>query len=314
MMAQRYPDSANTWASELAHTWTTTPPLDQPPTFTNLETPTFYLRILKNIARLGRAAVYKLGLRTKLADSYEDWREWAAGDERALVAIWGRQGTLSNDTGSHLGFNDMGPLRFDGLTDSEARSEVLMWMMLKSPLFVSGDLNTISPDVVRLLKHPDLLKLNRGEGKEIDALMKRGKAEVWARTIENGGAIVVLVNRDSLPATLGFDFRIIPGVNYNLTFSISTLFGSDLLPEHLGYFAQRYVTKENGIPERGVVVYELTVAEGVDEDRIVVPDLPKSRKDKIKEMGEAMKAQKIAESRMKREKAAGQAASGKEEL
>ena len=101
----------------------------------------------------------------------------------------------------------------------------------------------------------------------------------------------VLVNRDSLPATLGFDFRILPKINPNVTYSLTSLFPTN----HLGYYATRYVTPEDGMKARQVTVLRLEVAEGIDEDRIVSPDLPRSRADKIKEQGEKMKKRRIEE-------------------
>lgn len=179
-------DEPTTWAPKLAHTWTTTPPLDTTPIFTNLETPTYSQRAVKNLGRLLRVLVNKLGLKAWIADNMEDWRSWAAGDERGAVTIWGRQGSLANFTGQERGYNDMGPLRFTGLSQEEQRSVVLMWSLLKSPLFVAGDFDTMPKDAVKLLRHPDLIKLNRDGGRQMDALMKRGKAEVWTRAIENG--------------------------------------------------------------------------------------------------------------------------------
>lgn len=109
------------------------------------------------------------------------------------------------------------------------------------------------------------------------------------------GRSTVLVNRDSFPATIGFDFRVLPGLNPNVTYSISSLFGPDLKPQHLGHFATRYVSPEEGIKARQVVVLEMIEAEDVDKDRIIIPNLPKDRTENIKEQNEEMKKKRIEE-------------------
>lgn len=145
-----------------------------------------WLRAQRNFARLGRMFLRKIGLLKLIADSFEDWRPWAAGDERAVITTWARQGGLQNDSGPTLGWNDMGPMQFGGLSSEEVRSEVLMWAMLKSPLFLGGKPENVPSEAIELLKNADLLKMNRGPGKQIEALMKRGSAEVWINRMEKG--------------------------------------------------------------------------------------------------------------------------------
>ncbi|KAI9020346.1 glycoside hydrolase superfamily [Hyaloraphidium curvatum] len=302
---------AQEWASALAHTWSTSPAPSDPPFFSEPEVP-ISQRFFRNVKKFLRIAIKWARLEGYVADWDEEWRAYIAG-ERGIGWLWGRQAKLVNSSGPGLGWNDMGPLRFAGLGKEEARSEVVMWMLLKSPLIVGDDVKGLDGDVLRMLKHPDLLELNRGPGKQIDVLQRRQKAEVWTRQVE-GGAIVVLVNKDLLPATLGFDFSIIPGLPINATFRLTSLVGPDAAPEEFGYYRFRYVTEERGIRPRQVLVLRLIRADPSDVDVVKEPGMPRSRKEIAAERGKKIKDAKIKKAREAREGGAKPAEPAKNEL
>lgn len=76
------------------------------------------------------------------------------------------------------------------------------------------------------------------------------------------------------------------------------------------------MTREDGVVARGVAVYELTVAgEDVDERSVIVPELPKSRQQRLKEKGEAMKKARQEEKEKTKKEGEGKVAdAGKDEL
>ena len=122
---------------------------------------------------------------------------------------------------------DLGPLRFEGLTPAQRHTHVVVWAMLASPLWITGDLTQMGNDDLGLLVNPELVALHQDPlVQPARRLSVQGDLELWARPlgdgIHSGRVAVAAINRGDAPATGTIDPAVL-GLDPAVPFTASDL-------------------------------------------------------------------------------------------
>ena len=105
--------------------------------------------------------------------------------------------------GGPAGYNDYDSLEIgngadDGLTPDERRTQMSLWSLAASPLFLGTDLTHLDPTDLGLLKNTDVLGVDQ-DGIDAKRITDGTDSQVFAKTEKNGDAIVGLFNTGSAP-------------------------------------------------------------------------------------------------------------------
>jgi alpha-galactosidase len=102
-----------------------------------------------------------------------------------------------------IGTVGWGKPRPTGLTPDEQYTHVSLWSLLASPLLIGSDLAALDDFTLGLLTNDEVLEVNQDAlGKQATRIAKEGKAEVFAKELEDGSWAVGLFNRDLNPQTV----------------------------------------------------------------------------------------------------------------
>jgi hypothetical protein len=99
------------------------------------------------------------------------------------------------------GFNDYDSLEIgnganDGLTLDERKTQMSLWSLAASPLFLGTDLTKLDPTDLSLLKNTDVLSVDQ-DGIDAKRISSDANSQVFAKTEKNGDVIVGLFNTGS---------------------------------------------------------------------------------------------------------------------
>jgi len=103
------------------------------------------------------------------------------------------------------GWNDPDMLEVGngGMTTEEYRSHFSIWSLVKAPLLIGCDLNSMSQDTKDILGNSEVIAVNQDslgvQGKKVQS---NNGLEVWAGPLSGGRVAVVLWNRASYQATI----------------------------------------------------------------------------------------------------------------
>jgi len=137
---------------------------------------------------------------------------------------------------------DLHPTR---LTPNEQYAHVSLWCLLSAPLLLGCDLTRLDAFTLGLLTNDEVLEVNQDPlGRQAARVAREGRAEVWAKAMEDGSRAVGLFNRGELEGevTAPFDALAIDGKAV-----VRDLWRQTDLGEFEGSFTAR-------VPRHGVVL------------------------------------------------------------
>jgi len=83
-----------------------------------------------------------------------------------------------------------------GMSTEEYKSHFALWCLLKSPLLIGCNLDSISTDDLATLTASELIAVNQDSlGVQGDLIWQVGPIQVWAAPLHDGSRAVVLFNR-----------------------------------------------------------------------------------------------------------------------
>ncbi|WP_079138663.1 NEW3 domain-containing protein, partial [Actinacidiphila rubida] len=105
--------------------------------------------------------------------------------------------------GGPAGYNDYDSLEIgngtdDGLTPDERRTQMSLWSLAASPLLLGSDLTRLDPTDLGMLRNTDVLGVDQ-DGIDARRIVKGADSQVFAKTEQNGDAVVGLFNTGSAP-------------------------------------------------------------------------------------------------------------------
>ena len=115
-----------------------------------------------------------------------------------------------NAAGPTVGWNDLDSLDVgtsvnSGLNETEQQSAVTMWAMANAPLYLGGDLTTLSAAGKRMLSNDEVLALDRSGH---PATQIRGDdTPVWMMKRDDGTVYLALFNMDAIPLPVTVRWR-----------------------------------------------------------------------------------------------------------
>lgn len=151
------------------------------------------------------------------------------------------------------GWNDLDMLEVgnSGLTFAEQQTHFAFWAAVKSPLILSTNLNTISSQVLDLVKNPRLIAVNQDSlGKSV-AFKRRytNDHDVWSGPLSDGSTVVVVINWQNSQRSLTLNLDDV---------GIASANGQDLLSgANLGELRNTYTST---VAAHGCIVLKLTNA------------------------------------------------------
>ncbi|NED84521.1 hypothetical protein G3I76_31060 [Streptomyces sp. SID11233] len=100
----------------------------------------------------------------------------------------------------------------EALSDEESRSQFALWSMMASPLILSTDVTSLSPESLATVGNADIIAIDQDPlGQQAGIVSRDGTVDVLARPLANGDRAVSLLNRGSTaarasttPADIGF--------------------------------------------------------------------------------------------------------------
>jgi len=136
-----------------------------------------------------------------------------------------------------------------GLTANEQYTQFSLWCLLAAPLIYGGDMTKIDPFTLSLLTNDEVIAIDQDPlGQAARRVAKQGRAEVWARDLEDGSKAVGLFNRGEDPTDVSIDWTAL-GLAGNQV-------ARDLWRQKdLGNFDGIFTTS---VPTHGVVLIKLT--------------------------------------------------------
>ncbi|MGJ6980152.1 NPCBM/NEW2 domain-containing protein [Aestuariimicrobium soli] len=85
-----------------------------------------------------------------------------------------------------------------GMTDTEFRTQLSLWVMSAAPLVIASKVSTLSPASVAALTDPDLMAIQHDRlGRQATRVGAAGATETWVRPLADGSKAVLLLNRSS---------------------------------------------------------------------------------------------------------------------
>jgi alpha-N-acetylgalactosaminidase len=131
----------------------------------------------------------------------------------SIIDYWGDNQDVLVPAAGPGRWNDMDMLIVGdfGLSIEQSRTQMAIWSICASPLFMSNDLRSISLDAVDILTNREVIAVNQDplgvQGRRV--FRTQQGTEVWARPLAGGDVAVVLFNRGgglSPPLQIAFNF------------------------------------------------------------------------------------------------------------
>ena len=104
----------------------------------------------------------------------------------------------------HWNDPDMLEVGNGGMTNTEYRTHMSLWVLLASPLLAGNDLRDMTPETLELLTNPEVIAINQDPlGRQARRVAQDGELEVWAKPLEDGRVAAGLFNRgeEAAPVT-----------------------------------------------------------------------------------------------------------------
>lgn len=96
----------------------------------------------------------------------------------------------------HWNDPDMLEVGNGGMSDTEYRSHFSLWALLAAPLIAGNDLRTMRPEIHDILTNKEVIAVDQDAlGREGERVGKNGDLEVWAKQLQDGSRVVILLNR-----------------------------------------------------------------------------------------------------------------------
>lgn len=90
-----------------------------------------------------------------------------------------------------------------GMTDTEFRTQMSLWVVAAAPLMIASDVRALSETSLAILTDPVVLAVNQDPlGDQAVRVSAPGDEEVWVKDLADGAKAVVLLNRSDSPATV----------------------------------------------------------------------------------------------------------------
>jgi len=107
----------------------------------------------------------------------------------------------------HWNDPDMLEVGNGGLTEAEYRSHFSLWAIMAAPLIAGNDIAHMDDATRAILLNKDVIAVDQDKlGIQGRRVLKDGDREVWVKPLSGGGRAVLLFNRGSQPAQIGFDW------------------------------------------------------------------------------------------------------------
>lgn len=98
--------------------------------------------------------------------------------------------------------------RFKGCTFTEYRTHFALWCMLAAPLMVNMDLKNITPDILRLITHKQLIAIDQDMlGKQAVTVVKRNGLQVLLKPLKDKAFAVCIFNSNTGAQTFDIDLK-----------------------------------------------------------------------------------------------------------
>lgn len=137
------------------------------------------------------------------------------------------------------GWNDPDMLEVgeSGLSSIESRTHFALWCISKAPLIIGTDIRSISPDVLELLTHDELISINQDPlGVQARKVNVMGHYEVWAGPLANGDWVVLILNRSGAAASITASWENL-GYSKTTIMSVRDVWHRRALGDYQGSFA-----------------------------------------------------------------------------
>jgi alpha-galactosidase len=90
-----------------------------------------------------------------------------------------------------------------GLSTAESRSQLALWSMMSSPLILSSDVASLSPESLSILRNKDVIAVDQDVlGRQANLLRRSAALDVLIKPLSSGAYAVAAFNHSGTPATL----------------------------------------------------------------------------------------------------------------
>ena len=163
-------------------------------------------------------------------------------------------GILNSNVGiAHLGqpggWNDMDMLEVGngGMTTTEYESHFALWALLKSPLIIGCDLNTITNDTLKILSNYEIIAVNQDPlGIPATRLSANIDEQIWGGPVV-GGKVALLFNLQLIPRIMTLDFNLLKLEGEHFVRDLS-------LHQNVGFFTDKFKAI---VQPHGVIVVKI---------------------------------------------------------
>lgn len=154
------------------------------------------------------------------------------------------------------GFNDYDSIEVgngsnDGLTPDERMTQMSLWAMAASPLFLGTDLTNLDPTDLGYLKNTAVLAVDQ-DAIDASRIVNTSTTQVFAKQETNGDGIVALFNTSGQPALISTTAAAI-GMPTSGVYNLNNLW-SHQVTETVG-------TISANVPAHGVALYRVTTSD-----------------------------------------------------
>ncbi|XP_065190875.1 uncharacterized protein LOC135821804 [Sycon ciliatum] len=126
---------------------------------------------------------------------------------------------MTGGQGCGIFFNEPGK-HCPGMTDTEYKTEFIMWCIMASPLLVATDIRNMTDVMKATLLNKELIAVNQDKlgvgGDKVGNWNCSGNAslcQLWAKPLVNGTFAIAVYNKDDNEAhNITFDFGLLPGM------------------------------------------------------------------------------------------------------
>ncbi|HKW19214.1 MAG TPA: glycoside hydrolase family 27 protein [Terriglobales bacterium] len=175
-----------------------------------------------------------------IKDRWGGKEKWPNGGccSNGVLAILDEQVGLESYAGpGHWNDPDMLEVGNGGMTTTEYRSHFSLWAILAAPLIAGNDLRSMSPEIHDILTNKEVIAVDQDPlGREGRRVAKAGDLEVWAKQMQDGSRVVILLNRGSASHEITANWEEI-GYPNHLTATVRDLWAHKDLGQHSGKFS-----------------------------------------------------------------------------
>lgn len=187
-----------------------------------------------------------------------------------------RQAGLEQYAG-HNGWNDMDHLRFGysqpgrfkqktQLTPHEQYTQMSLWALLNSPLFIGMHMDSLDAFTLQLVKNHEILEMHQDPlGIQGRRIYKNIWQEIWSKPLSNGGFAIGFFNRDDVGEQTISITKDQLGINQHMSYRIKDLWTH----KELGYLGQQL---QFTVPSHGVRLIALipdNISGNIPDDEVI---------------------------------------------